>query len=539
MLKRIGILFFILVFVVAGAVFAVTPKKGGTLVVGRSGDIVSGDPHIETDGNSLQLADNLFSRLIDFVPGSTDTKPGLAEKWDISKDGLTYTFHLRKGVKFHDGTDFNADAVVFSFARQMKDKKFKFLDPKMQLPNEPGVVFEYWDSMGMNDVVEAIESKDPLTVVLKLKTPNAPLINTLGMQFCSILSPTAKLKLGDNFKAQPVGCGPFEFVSWTKGDNIVMKAYDKYYDRRPYLDKVIFRAIPDNSVRFLELKTGNIQMLLLPAPENIKQALADPNMHVETQPGLNVGYLGFNLTKPLWQDVKVRQAIAHAINKKAIVDNIYYGTGIPAVNPMPPILWGYNKNIKDYEYSPEKAMQLLKEADFANKLKASNPNGKVTLWCMPVARPYNPSGMKVGEAMQADLKKIGIDAELVTFEWGTYLDKQVKQPPEMDLFQLGWTGDNGDPDNFLAVLYDGLQAPTVRTQWKNDEYHKLMQDGVKVTDKNERIKIYMKAQELFHKEVPNIPIAHAIQNTPMLKYVKGYLNHPFGLCQLHDVWLDK
>jgi peptide/nickel transport system substrate-binding protein len=538
MLKKIGILFCICAFLVAGVAFA-APKKGGTLVIGRGGDSVSMDPAIETDGQSLQICDNIFDRLISFVPGSTDTKPGLAESWDIDPKGLIYTFKLRKGIKFHDGTPFNADAVVFSLARQMKEKKFKFVDAKMKLPEEAGMVFEYWDSMGMNDAVDSVEAIDANTFVIKLKAPNAPLINTLGMQFCSVISPTQKMKLGENFKSNPSGTGAFAFVEWVKGDHLTLKANDTYWDKRPYIDKAIFRTIPENSVRYLELKTGNIHMALLPGPENIKQALQDPNMHVESQAGLNVGYLGFNHTKELWQDKRVRIAIAHAINKKSIVDNIYFGTGQVAKNGMPPILWGYNDKIVDFEYSPEKAKKLLDEAKFFDKLKASNPSGKITLWCMPVARPYNPAGMKVGEAMQADLKKIGIDVELVTFEWGTYLDKQVKQPPEMDLFQLGWTGDNGDPDNFLSILYDGMVGPTVRTQWKNEEYHKLMEQGVQTADKKKRVEIYMKAQEIFHNECANIPVAHAVQNTPMLKFVKGYMNHPFGLVQLHKVWLDK
>jgi peptide/nickel transport system substrate-binding protein len=268
----------------------------------------------------------------------------------------------------------------------------------------------------------------------------------------------------------------------------------------------------------------------------VELAKSNGNLEVITQPGMNVGYLSFNHTKELWQDARIRRAIAHAVNKQAIVDNIYYGMGVPAVNTIPPTMWGYNNDITDYEYNPEKARQLLKEADFEGKLKAAGQD-RITLWCMPVARPYNPSGMKVGEAIQADLKAVGINVELVTMEWGTYLKKQRSQDPGMDLFQLGWTGDNGDPDNFLAILLDGMADPNVRTQWKNEEYHQLMVDGKRTTDQAKRIEIYKKAQELIHQEAPMINMAHSIVAQPQHKRVQDFKLHPTTSVYLHKVWL--
>ncbi len=514
------------------------PKVGGTLVFGRGGDTVGIDPARETDGHSMMIIDNVFDRLVAFVEESTATKPGLAESWDTSEDGLTYTFHLRKGVKFHDGTDFNSDAVVFSIGRQMANKNVKFYKKEWSFGDEKAADLnpEYWLSMSMDDILDSVTATDEFTVVFKLKTPNAPFINNMGMHFASILSPTAVIEYGVDFQNKPVGTGPFVFNKWVRGDRLILTANENYYDGRPYLDKVIFRVIPENSVRYLELKTGNIHIDHLPGPEDVEMANKDRKLKVLSQPGLNVGYLSFGHKKALWNDVRIRQAVAYAINKKSIVDNIYQGAGEVAKNPIPPTLWSYNKKVKDYKYNPKKAMKLLEEADFAGKLKAAGQD-KITLWCMPVARPYNPSGMKVGEAMQADLKKVGIEVELVTFEWGTYLSKQRTQPPEMDLFQLGWTGDNGDPDNFLAVLFDGLASPSIRTQWHNEEYHNLMLEGLKTTDIAKRTEIYAKAQQIIHDEVGTIPIAHALQNTPMSKKVKDFKNHPFGNIYLHKVWL--
>ncbi|SFN03967.1 ABC transporter substrate-binding protein [Thermodesulforhabdus norvegica] len=537
-MKR-GIFLFLVCFclVFSGVVGASEekPRYGGTLVFGRGGDSVGLDPAFETDGNSFMVCDNVYEQLVAYADESTDIIPGLAESWEISADGLTYTFHLRKGVKFHDGTDFNADAVVFSLGRQMKEKKVKFYKTQWEFPKDQPPP-EYWLSMNMDDIIDSIEAVDEYTVVFKLKRPEAPFLANLGMDFASIVSPSAVLKYGPDFKSHPVGTGPFKFVKWIKDDRIILEANENYWDGRPYLDRVIFRVIPDNSVRFLELKTGNIHICQFPNPEDIALAKKDPNLKLVSQPGMNIGYISFNHTKPLWQDKRIRKAIAYAINRKAIVDNIYYGLGTVAKNTIPPIMWGYNDCIIDYPYDPEMAKKLLEEAKFFEKLKEAGQT-KITLWSMPVPRPYNPNGMKVGEAVQADLKKVGIDVELVTFEWGTYLKKQREQDPSMDLFQLGWTGDNGDPDNFLSILLDGYADPNVRTQWKNLEYHEIITRARMTFDKEERIRLYKRAQEIIHEEVPLINVAHSLVIWPMQKKVMNYKLHPTGSVFLKRVWL--
>ncbi len=513
------------------------PRYGGTLVFGRGGDSVGLDPAFETDGNSFMVCDNIYDQLVTYAEESTEIIPDLATKWEISPDGLTYTFHLRKGVKFHDGTDFNADAVVFSLGRQMKEKRVKFYRHKWEFPKDQPPP-EYWLSMEMDKIIDSIEAVDDYTVVFHLRRPEAPFLADLGMDFASIVSPTAVLKYGPDFKSHPVGTGPFKFVKWVKDDKIILEANKDYWDGRPYLDRVIFRVIPDNSVRFLELKAGNIHICQFPNPEDIELAKKDPNLKLVSQPGMNIGYISFNHTKPLWQDKRIRKAIMYAINRKAIVDNIYYGLGTVAKNTIPPIMWGYNDCIIDYPYDPEMAKKLLKEAKFFEKLKEAGQT-KITLWSMPVPRPYNPNGMKVGEAVQADLKKVGIDVELVTFEWGTYLKKQREQDPSMDLFQLGWTGDNGDPDNFLAILLDGYADPNVRTQWKNIEYHEIITRAKQISDKEERAKLYKRAQEIIHEEVPLINVAHSLVIWPMRKNVMNYKLHPTGSVFLDKVWLAK
>jgi peptide/nickel transport system substrate-binding protein len=502
---------------------AVSEKEGGTLVFGRGGDSVGLDPAYETDGNSFMICDNIYEALVFYQDESTALEPGLAESWQISPDGKTYTFNLRKGVTFHDGTPFNANAVVFSIGRMMKD-------PPQERPPE------YWVSMEMDDTIDSIEAVDDYTVVFKLKRVEAPFLANMGMDFADIISPTAFTKNPKEFLRNPVGTGPFKFVEWIKDDRIVLAKNENYWDKSggPYLDKVIFRAIPENSVRFLELKAGNIHICQFPNPADIPLAEQDPNLKLVSQPGMNIGYLSFNHTKRLWNNIHMRKAIAYAINRKAIVDNIYQGMGQVAKNPIPPTMWGYNDAIQDFPYDPEKAKLELAEAGY--------PGGsdlpEITLWSMPVPRPYNPEGLKVGVAMISDLAKVGIRARIVSYDWGTYLKRQREQPKDMDLFQLGWTGDNGDPDNFLAVLFDGLASPAIRTQWKNKEYHQLMQDGKQTIDQAERAEIYKKALQLIHDEVSVISVAHSTVIWPMQNNVMNFKLHPTASVRMKNVRLE-
>ncbi|MGD9098028.1 MAG: ABC transporter substrate-binding protein [Desulfobacterales bacterium] len=515
---------------------AAKPAMEKVLVFGRGGDSVGLDPAYETDGNSFMVCDNIYEALVFYADESTALEPGLAESWDISEDGKTYTFNLRKGVMFHDGTKFDANAVVFSIGRMMKERNVKFLGEGYEIPAQERPP-EYWVSMEMDDIVGSIEAVDEHTVVFRLKQVNAPFLANLGMDFADIISPTAFLKNPEEFLRNPVGTGPFKFAQWVKDDRIILEKNTDYWDKDagPYLDKVVFRSIPENSVRFLELKTGNIHICQFPNPQDIAMAKQDENLILPTQPGMNIGYLSFNHTKEPWKsNVDLRKAIAYAINRKAIVDNLYQGLGQVARNPIPPTMWGYNESIPGYAYDPAKSKEHLQKAGFPD----GQGLGEITLWSMPVPRPYNPDGVKIGEAMAADLAQVGIKAKVVTFEWGTYLKRQREQPDDMDLFQLGWTGDNGDPDNFLAVLFDGKASTSIRTQWINDAYHDLMVQGRETIDQDKRTEIYEAAQQIFFDECPAIAVAHSTVIWPAQKSVKNFKLHPTGSVRLKNVDLE-
>ena len=511
------------------------PKAGGMFVFGRGGDSVGLDPAYETDGNSFMVCDNVYEQLVHYKDETTETEPGLSKSWEISEDGLTYTFPLREGVKFHDGTPFNANAVVFSIGRMMKDRNVTFFGDGFEIPPQERPP-EYWVSMEMDDTIGSIEAVDEYTVMFKLKRVEAPFIANMGMDFASIISPTAFLNDPKAYIRNPVGTGPFKFVEWVADDHITLEKNTEYWDTSggPYFDKVVFRAIPENSVRFLELKTGNIDICQFPNPADIDLARKDPNLKLAEQPGMNVGYLSFNHTKDLWKNIHMRRAVAHALNRQAIVDNIYQGMGQLAKNGIPPTMWGYNDAVPGYAYDVELAK---KELDLAGY-----PGGEglpeVTLWSMPVPRPYNPEGLKVGIAMIGDLSKVGIKARVVSYDWGTYLKRQREQPDDMDMFQLGWTGDNGDPDNFLAVLFDGAASPAIRTQWKNERYHELMLLGKQTIDQGERAKIYEEAQQVMFDEVAAIPVAHSTVIWPMRNNIQNFKLHPTASVRMKNVWKE-
>lgn len=532
-MKKILLAIFVLLSSIA---FAKTPNVGGTLVFGRSGDSTSMDPSHATDGESFYAASAVYDNLVQFKYGTTEIEPALATSWEISEDGLEYTFKLRKGVHFSktkffkQSPEFTSKDVVFSLKRQF-DKSHPY--------NKIGGAFKYWSAMDMSNIVKDVIALDKYTVKILLKKKEAPFIANLAMEFAMILSSDyaeflAKKGKENDLGKKPVGTGPFVFKKWVKDDKIIYNANKNYWNGRPYVDKLIFKVITNNAVRAAELKAGSIHIMDFPNPAEVKDLEKHKNIKLVKQEGLNVGYLAFNQEKKPFDNKLVRQAISHAINMDGIVKSVYEGLGKVATNPIPPTMWSYNKNLKGYEYNPQKAKDLLKEAGFENGFETN-------IWAMPVARPYNPNGRKVAEAMQADLAKVGIKVKIVSYDWGTYLKKSSMG--EHDMVLLGWTGDNGDPDNFLNVLLSTNAAKEKPSQnrafWRNAEFTKLIDEAKITTDVVKRTALYEKAQMIFEKEAPWKPVAHSIVVAPMLKKVHGFKLDPVGKRRFKEVWLEK
>ncbi|WP_261381473.1 ABC transporter substrate-binding protein [Paenibacillus cremeus] len=507
-----------------------TPAPGkkvqDTLIVGRGGDSANLDPAIVTDGESIKIAQQVFDKLLEYKPGTTEVQPGLAESWKVSPDGLVYTFTLRKGVKFHDGTDFNADAVVFNFNR--------WSDPKSPYKFQ-GDSFDYYNSMfGIETarVIKEVKAVDANTVQFTLNKPQAPFLQNIAMPAFSIGSPKAIQEKKEKFKSEPVGTGPFVFKEWKRNDSITLEKNPNYWKQGlPKLNKVIVRTIPDNSARYTALQNNELDLIEGVNPDDLKTLEANKNLQKVVRPSFNVGYLGFNLKKKPFDDPKVRQALNYAVNKKAIISAFFAGLAEPAVNPMPPSLWGYNKDIQDYPYDLEKAKALLKEAGYPNGLP-----GEYTFYAMPVSRPYMPDGKKVAEAIQADFAKIGVKTKIASPEWATYLE-DAKKGEKDDMYMLGWTGDNGDPDNFIYSLLDkDTVGGNNRSFYASEELHPLLVEAQSATDKAKREELYKKAQVIIKKDAPWVPLVHSTPLMAAKANLAGFVPSPTGSEAYTDVY---
>ncbi len=519
-IKQLPILFLISLLAFAAGCGKGGSKSGGaaadgpTFVMGRGGDSPGLDPAHETDGESHKVCDNIYDNLVQYTDSTTEIEPGLASRWEHTPDNLSWTFHLRQGVKFHDGTPFNADAVVFSMARQ---------DSMFHNPfNNVGGPYTYWQSMSMGSIIRDVKAVDDSTVVFTLRHPNAPFLANLAMNFTSIVSPTGVKKWGPEFFKHPVGTGPFKFEEWVKDDHITLARNEGYWNGTPAIARLVFRSIPDNTVRYLELKKGNLQGMDGIAPDQVQPIRDNKDLVLLTQAGMNICYLAMHNDKKPFGDPRVRQAVNLAIDKKAIVETLYRNLAVAAVNPMPPVVWGYNKSITPYPFDPARARELLKQAGF--------PNGfKTKLWAMSVPRPYVPEPQKVAEAIQANLKSVGIDAEIVSTEWKTYLDKT--QAGEHDMCIMGWTGDNGDPDNFLFTLLDktATRLPAQNLAfYRSEKYHQIVVEAQNESDQAKRTALYEQAQQVAHDDAPWVPLVHTSALFAQPRNISGFHLHPTG-----------
>jgi len=492
----------------------------GTLVYCSEGSPEGFQPQFFTTGTTFDAVSvPMFNRLVEFEVGTTNIVPALAESWTVSPDGKTYTFKLRKGVKFHGNAnfkptrDFNADDVVFSWNR-MADDNHPF--HKMTA----GQTFAYYEDMGMKNIVDSVQKVDDYTVRFNLKRPEAPFLADMAMDFASILSQEyfeSMLKKGTPNAADvyPIGTGPFEFVAYQKDATIRYKAFDQYWKGRPKVDNLIYSITRDATARYAKLKTGECQVMAFPKPADLDEMKKDSNLSVLQKEGLNIGYIAFNTEKKPFDSKLVRQALNLATNKEAILKAVYLGNGQMAKNPIPPILWSYNNSIKDYPYDPAKAKELLAQAGY--------PNGfEVELWYLPVTRPYNPDGKRMAEMIQADWDKVGVKTKLLTYEWAEY--RKRAKGGEHQVVMFGWSGDNGDPDNFFVPLLgcEAVKGGGNNARWCNKAFEDLIVKAAQTPKQADRAKLYEQAQVIFKEEAPWITVAHSIRFDPVRAEVKGY-----------------
>ena len=480
-------------------------KGGGTLIIATLADATSLDPHLGSDIPSANVyCEKIFEGLVR-QNEAMEIKPALATEWK-RVDPLTWEFKLRRGVKFHDGTPFNAAAVKKNIER--------VLDPKTASPRK-----------SLFEMIKEVKIIDDYTVQIITKYPFTPLLANLSHYSAGMISPKAideqGLKLGQN----PVGTGPFKFESWKPGQEITLVKFNDYWGEKPKVDKVVFKVIPEDSTRIAMVETGEAH-LAEPVPVNdVERITKSATMKLLRFPALGVDYIGFNVKKKPFDDVRVRKAIYHAIDTDAILKGVFNNVGAKLNAPMGPKVWGYNPDLKGYSYDVAKAKELLKEAGY--------PNGfDTTIWTND-----NKIRIKLAEVVQSQLKAIGINARIKVLEWGAYLDATGKG--EHDLFILGWSNMTGDADynQYFLFASKAIGYTGNRSFYSNPEVDKLIDAGRMESDPAKRKEIYYKAQAIEMDEAPVIMIRNQELLVAASKKVQGLAMHPADIMLLNNVSL--
>lgn len=470
-----------------------------TLVVAQGADAKTLDPHTTNDQPSSRVAVQIYSQLVE-ADKDMNIVPGLAESWE-KLDDRTTQFHLRKGVKFHNGEELKASDVKFT------------LDRMIASPTVAHIV----------NAIESIEVVDDYTVNITTKEPFGPLLHHLTHTASSILSEKAVKAAGENYGQHPVGTGPYQFEDWAVGDRITLKAFDDYYGGKQEIPQVVFRNIPEGTSRAIALETGEVDIAYDLEPIDKQTVVEKENLELVEEPALSVAYLGFNTKKEPFDNTKVRQAIAYAINADDIIEAVLMGAGAPANSPIGPKVFGYNPDAKQYHQNYEKARQLLAEAGYPKGFKTS-------IWTND-----NPVRVQIAQVLQAQLRKIGIDTSIDVVEWGAFLDGTSRG--DQDMFILGWVSVTGDADYGLYALFNSATQGGAgnRSFYSNQEVDDLLEQARTSTDPEQRKALYGKLQVILQEEVPTFSLYDQYQNIGIQSNVKGFSMAPAGHHRLRGV----
>ena len=500
----------------AAALPAAAQTPPNVLVVGQIAEPQSLDPHTVTATNDFRILVNIYDGLVRYKDGTLEVEPALAESWDISEDGKTYTFKLREGVKFHDGADFNAEAVKFNFDR-MLDENHPFYD------TGPFPLSFNFSS------VDAVNVIDDHTVEFKLSEAFAPFLSNLAYPTGLIVSPEAVKTYGKEYGRHPSGTGPFKFVEWESNQRVVVESNPDYWDGAPALEAVVFRPITDANTRVAEMMAGGIDVMVEVPPDNLATFKQDANFSVTEQAGPHVWFGILNTKEGPFADKRVRQAANYAVNKETLVNDVLQGTATVAAGPIPPAFNWVESSVKPYPYDVEKAKALLAEAGVEK----------------PALTFYVTEGgsgmldpITMGAAIQADLKAVGFDVKIETYEWNTFLG-QVNPGLEgkADMAEMAWMTNDPDTVPYLTLRTDAMpdKGGFNSGYYSNPTVDDLLEKARQSTDQVERGKLYGEVQSIVHDDAPWLFVANWKQNAVTTAAVQGFKLQPSFLLQLHNV----
>ncbi len=495
------------------------------IVYCSEGDPTSFNPQLTTNGTTTDASSyQIYNRLVEYDPALGSIVAALARHWFINEDGTSYTFYLRKNVKFHSNDnftptrDFNADDVLFSFNR--------IIDSTHPYHNVSGGSYPFFQSVGFTDIINKIVKVNDYMIVIHLTEKDASFMANLAANFAIIQSKEYADQLSEQQRqsqidSHPIGTGPFVLDSYFQNDHIRYKPNQGYWNGTPDIEQLVFDITPKSTNRIAKLMTGDCDISALPQSSEIDIIRQNRKLELQIQTGFNVAYLGFNTERIPFNNPKVRQALSHAINKRAIVEAVYYGSATIADSVLPSLSWAYNDTLQPYEYNPEKAKKLLVEAGYSDGFD-------MTLWAAPVQRIYNPNAIKTAELIQGQLKLVGVNVNIVTYGWNVFIDKLNDY--SYDSVLMGWTADNADPDNFFRPLFScaALLSGGNRVNWCNDDFDETINQAIASTDEKKRVPYYLAAQQTLNKQVPLIPIAHALRFQVKSRNITGLSLNPYG-----------
>lgn len=500
-------------------------KLNDGLIYCSEGSPSSFNPQLDTSGTTIDAsAHQLYDRLLEFDSVTSQIKPGLATSWLVSDDGLVYTFQLRKKVSFHQTAYFtptrffNANDVLFSINR--------WRQPQHPYHDVSGGVYPYFVSLGLDTIIRDVRRINGYRVEIHLSRPDSSFLANLATDFSVILSE----EYGNNLLAQnrpqnidnyPIGTGPFKFKQYRQNNYIRFLRNQHYWQDIPRASQLIFDITPSSSMRIAKLITGECDAIAFPAHSELDAIRQQEELQLDVKPGLNVGFWAFNTIKPPFDNPKVRRALAMAVDTDTLLNAVYFDSAVEAKGILPPTSWAYDPKTRPPEYNPVMARQLLKEANV-------RADFSMDIWAMPVERAYNPNARKMAELIQGYLAQIGVRANIVSYGWSTFRKKL--QEGLHDSVLIGWSADNGDPDNFFRPLLScaSIFSGTNRSNWCHREYDDLIAEGISHSDIEQRKIYYSQASALINQELPLLPIAHAYRYQAYRKNLKGLEINPLG-----------